>query len=75
MFDNNKTWPFEEAKRIYEKIGGKTPEKGYVLFETGYGPSGLPHILESAGSTAPLSTTFFPPTTLQCIGTTFTTLS
>ena len=44
MFDNNKTWPFEEAKRIYEKIGGKTPEKGYVLFETGYGPSGLPHI-------------------------------
>ena len=21
-----------------------TPEKGYVLFETGYGPSGLPHI-------------------------------
>ena len=24
--------------------GGKTPDKGYVLFETGYGPSGLPHI-------------------------------
>ena len=24
--------------------GKKTPEKGYVLFETGYGPSGLPHI-------------------------------
>jgi lysyl-tRNA synthetase class 1 len=22
----------------------KTPKKGYVLFETGYGPSGLPHI-------------------------------
>lgn len=44
MFDNNKTWPFEEARKIYEKIGGKTPGKGYVLFETGYGPSGLPHI-------------------------------
>ena len=44
MFENNKTWPFEEARRIYEKIGGKVPEKGYVLFETGYGPSGLPHI-------------------------------
>jgi lysyl-tRNA synthetase class 1 len=39
-----KAWPFEEALRIYEKIKGKTPNKGYVLFETGYGPSGLPHI-------------------------------
>lgn len=39
-----KSWPFEEARRIYEKIGKKTPQKGYVLFETGYGPSGLPHI-------------------------------
>ncbi len=40
----SKAWPFEEARRILDKIGGKTPEKGYVLFETGYGPSGLPHI-------------------------------
>lgn len=40
----SKAWPFEEARRIFEKIGGKTPAKGYVLFETGYGPSGLPHI-------------------------------
>jgi lysyl-tRNA synthetase class 1 len=39
-----KNWVFEEAKRIYDKINGKTPAKGYVLFETGYGPSGLPHI-------------------------------
>lgn len=38
------TWPFLEAKRILDHIGGKTPNKGYVLFETGYGPSGLPHI-------------------------------
>lgn len=37
-------WPFLEAKRILEHIGYKTPAKGYVLFETGYGPSGLPHI-------------------------------
>ena len=41
---SSKAWPFVEAKRIYDKIGGKAPEKGYVLFETGYGPSGLPHI-------------------------------
>ena len=38
------SWPFEEARKILQKIGGKTPAKGYVLFETGYGPSGLPHI-------------------------------
>ena len=39
----SKAWPFEEAKKIikrYEKTG--LPET--VLFETGYGPSGLPHI-------------------------------
>lgn len=41
---NSNAWPFLEAKRIYEKIGKKTPKKGFVLFETGYGPSGLPHI-------------------------------
>jgi lysyl-tRNA synthetase, class I len=41
---NSKAWPFEEARKILEKINNKTPEKGYVLFETGYGPSGLPHI-------------------------------
>lgn len=38
-----RTWDFEEARKIirrYEK-GGFPPE---VLFETGYGPSGLPHI-------------------------------
>lgn len=37
-------WPFEEARKILERLGGKKPAKGYVLFETGYGPSGLPHI-------------------------------
>ena len=45
-----RAWPFEEARKIKERIGGadakrpSTPAKGYVLFETGYGPSGLPHI-------------------------------
>ena len=37
-------WPFVEAKKILDSLNGKIPEKGYVLFETGYGPSGLPHI-------------------------------
>jgi len=42
--DQAKSWPFEEARRILNRIDHKTPKKGYVLFETGYGPSGLPHI-------------------------------
>ncbi|MDR3285509.1 MAG: lysine--tRNA ligase [Holosporales bacterium] len=41
---NAKSWPFEEARKILARIQKKTPEKGYVLLETGYGPSGLPHI-------------------------------
>ena len=41
---SSNAWPFAEARKVLERMGGKTPEKGYVLFETGYGPSGLPHI-------------------------------
>lgn len=37
-------WPFAEARELLKRIGDTPPEKGYVLFETGYGPSGLPHI-------------------------------
>jgi lysyl-tRNA synthetase class 1 len=39
-----RAWPFEEARSLLNRLKGKTPDKGYVLFETGYGPSGLPHI-------------------------------
>ena len=39
-----KAWPFEEARKLKVRCAGKTPEKGYILFQTGYGPSGLPHI-------------------------------
>ena len=39
----SKAWPFEEAKKIIQRYKGRDfPET--VLFETGYGPSGLPHI-------------------------------
>ena len=41
---SSKAWAFEEARRILKRYEAKPPEKGYVLFETGYGPSGLPHI-------------------------------
>ena len=40
----SKAWPFEEARRLVKRYAKAPPEKGYVLFETGYGPSGLPHI-------------------------------
>jgi lysyl-tRNA synthetase, class I len=39
----SKAWPFEEAKKIVERYKG-TDYPETVLFETGYGPSGLPHI-------------------------------
>src|SRR5262250_3242511 len=35
-------WPFEEAKKIVARL--KRKPKDEVIFETGYGPSGLPHI-------------------------------
>jgi lysyl-tRNA synthetase class 1 len=40
----SKAWPFEVARQVLKRYEKKAPEKGYVLFETGYGPSGLPHI-------------------------------
>lgn len=44
ILDGIKAWPMIEARKLLDKIGHVTPEKGYVLFQTGYGPSGLPHI-------------------------------
>ena len=41
---NAKAWPFAEARALLKRFGGKAPAMGHVLFETGYGPSGLPHI-------------------------------
>ena len=38
----SKAWPFEEARKIVARLAKKP--KSQVLFETGYGPSGLPHI-------------------------------
>jgi lysyl-tRNA synthetase class 1 len=36
-------WPFEEARKLVERLK-RRPKAEPVLFETGYGPSGLPHI-------------------------------
>jgi lysyl-tRNA synthetase class 1 len=41
-------WPFEEARRLIARLEKLRSDKGTaerpVIFETGYGPSGLPHI-------------------------------
>jgi len=44
MAMKSKAWPFEEARKLVKRYNSAPPAKGYVLFETGYGPSGLPHI-------------------------------
>ncbi len=40
FLDSIKTWPFEEARKLLKRAENKS----VVTFETGYGPSGLPHI-------------------------------
>jgi len=42
---DTKAWPFEEARRLVKRLD-KLPGGAdkMVIFETGYGPSGLPHI-------------------------------
>lgn len=49
MSEHLKAWPFKEAQKIVSKLdkaekSGKPLKHDYVLFETGFGPSGLPHI-------------------------------
>ena len=41
-FGATKAWPFEEARKVAARV--QASGKGAALFETGYGPSGLPHI-------------------------------
>jgi len=40
----SKAWPFEEARKIVDRLEKEGGTGRAVLFETGYGPSGLPHI-------------------------------
>jgi lysyl-tRNA synthetase class 1 len=42
LAEQSNAWPFEQAKQIVARL--KKQPKDEVLFETGYGPSGLPHI-------------------------------
>jgi lysyl-tRNA synthetase class 1 len=40
--EQSNAWPFEEARKLVNRL--KRKPKDEVIFETGYGPSGLPHI-------------------------------
>ncbi|PPR46678.1 MAG: Lysine--tRNA ligase [Alphaproteobacteria bacterium MarineAlpha5_Bin9] len=42
IINNLKSWPFGEAKKIINNINNDTNKQ--IIFQTGYGPSGLPHI-------------------------------
>src|ERR671920_187697 len=42
LAEQSNAWPFEEARKIVARL--KRWPKDEVIFETGYGPSGLPHI-------------------------------
>src|SRR6202165_3953633 len=42
LAEQSNAWPFEEARKIVVRL--KKQPKEEVIFETGYGPSGLPHI-------------------------------
>ena len=42
LAEQSNAWPFEQAKQIVARL--KKKPKDEVVFETGYGPSGLPHI-------------------------------
>src|ERR1700691_4973398 len=42
LAEQSHAWPFEEARKIVARL--KKAPKDEVIFETGYGPSGLPHI-------------------------------
>src|SRR5471030_2836987 len=42
LAEQSSAWPFEEAKKLVARL--KKKPKDEVIFETGYGPSGLPHI-------------------------------
>ena len=40
----SKAWPYEEARKLLKRWPEGKPDGAPIIFETGYGPSGLPHI-------------------------------
>ena len=44
LAEDSKAWPFMEARNLIKRLDRLKEQPETVLFETGYGPSGLPHI-------------------------------
>ena len=42
-YSKYKSWPFNEARKVVKRLE-KSKSKEKIIFQTGYGPSGLPHI-------------------------------
>ena len=42
--DKTNAWPFVEAKKLLRDRKKNIENKGKIILQTGYGPSGLPHI-------------------------------
>jgi lysyl-tRNA synthetase class 1 len=40
----SKAWPYEEARKLLKRWPQGKPDSAPMIFETGYGPSGLPHV-------------------------------
>jgi lysyl-tRNA synthetase class 1 len=40
----SRAWPFEEAQKVVQRLARRGSPTAEIIFETGYGPSGLPHI-------------------------------
>ena len=44
LAEQSNAWPFEEARKIVARLNSAPQRHDAVIFETGYGPSGLPHL-------------------------------
>ncbi|MDR3151287.1 MAG: lysine--tRNA ligase [Holosporaceae bacterium] len=62
IYENARSWPFEEAKKLRLRSEA-IQKKGFALLETGYGPSGLPHI----GTFGEVARTSFVKHAFQCL--------
>jgi len=44
IIEKTSSWPFVEARKLLKDKKDSIREKGKIILQTGYGPSGLPHI-------------------------------
>ena len=44
LIEKTTSWPFVEARKLLKERGSALAKKGKIILQTGYGPSGLPHI-------------------------------